>query len=343
LHSGNSHEALAALDVSDTLRECIFRQLWVLAGQPTSENLDPRLTAIAQPEFGEEAFNHEGIIDYFNCTETLDQKLTALQVSEPLNMLLCLEEILRGESKFQFDELFQFHCILPGMISKQLDEIITTSVIDKEKYGTFKGKIAHPDIPADIKLQAVQQSKDEYLQQLANIELCSRVYKTAENREDSQKALILGLQIISLSICSGNIYQEAGDDLDIMEKISVFAYKNGASIPYLKLLLGSHVVNAALSHDSKTYGMLQRLQFLKEDTDYPSELDSILVNGQPLKVVSLSVFSSINILRDKFLSVGEGVINREIILFDPESPALKSFYQKEILANEAEVWIEDLE
>jgi hypothetical protein len=207
----------------------------------------------------------------------------------------------------------------------------------KKKYSAFKGKIAHPDIPIDSKLQAVQQIKDAYVQMLANIEMCSRAYKTAGNKGDSQKALATGLEVIDLSICPAHVYHGPGDALDIMDKISLIASKEPASVPYLKLLLGPVVVDAALCQRSKTYGMLQRLHLFKEDADYPSELDTIAVDGRPLKVVSLNALSSINILKDKFLSVGEGVINREIILFDPESPILKAFYQEEILGNES-IW-----
>jgi hypothetical protein len=58
---------------------------------------------------------------------------TALQVGEPLNLLHRLEEVLTGESPFQLDVLFQYHCILPAAIANQLDEMIMLSVSDKEK------------------------------------------------------------------------------------------------------------------------------------------------------------------------------------------------------------------
>jgi len=331
--SANEAPAADIIRSSEGIKNVVYKNLEVLSEKNTISEV--------HSDFGCIAFEESSDLRNPNRRVNLQDKIQALMLAEPLDHLNCLLSMLEGEENKRFDALHQYSYILPGRIVQKIDsrimELGGLSAKDTLSSSPIVGKTAHPDVPLEIKIQAVRECIEEYRVLLLDIEAASLSYRNAKSYDEkvdlATTVLNKIMPILSSPVEKFKLRKIKSSSLT--GKFLDYIQINPAYKPYIALLIGSSNLDTTLTEASKTHTMTERLELLKEDKDYPSGLDSLRYKGENWKVLSLNLSAQINMAKDRFISVGEGVINREMILFDPAlSPELDKFYTEQLLQDE---------
>ncbi|NDD59219.1 MAG: hypothetical protein EBZ47_08240 [Chlamydiae bacterium] len=271
---------------------------------------------------------------------TLDHytnKIRALSLVQPLDDLYSLLSRLE-EEKTNIFALYQYHYLLPVGIAASIDrKIQALQSASSLSVSTFIGKIGHPDVLVAHKKQAVVESIDEYKYILLKMEKAALDYHISESSEAKLTLILDALDQILMPLLSKPVEKSILKKIDrtcLTSVLTGYLQRNVCYTPYLAQLVGSLSLDTTLTPSSKTYTMSSRLEMYKEDKDYPSGLDTLVYQGEIWKVLSLNVSAKMNMDIDRCVSVGEGVINREMIAFDPShSTALDQFYTQNFRDN----------